>query len=304
MFDESTKNIIEGRKTFFIVPDTALFPENYLEDYLAHGYETYIINDDRYCPLKVKIDIIIHTFTDSILFFYIDTVVEGIEWHTYIRDLQNRYGEKVLIGVLYAKRPNEDQKKRLEKYYLFDVGIQGGCISLEFQRTKNFALINKVMFANQASGRRKNVRAICDNNSKVNFMGKNGLIKGIVLDVSLSHFSCTFDTPLDIKLYEKVKHIMINVNGFHFSTDAILLMQRPMNHVTLYVFVFANANGQQGLEPDIQSRLLQKIYQIVNDRVKSLMWEKFDAARKALNNPAHGRAYIPTDDGDIQNYYR
>ncbi|MDE6736531.1 MAG: hypothetical protein K2J50_03405, partial [Treponemataceae bacterium] len=176
MFDESTKNIIEGRKTFFIVPDTALFPENYLEDYLARGYETYIINDDRYCPLKVKIDIIIHTFTDSILFFYIDTMVEGIEWHTYIRDLQNRYGEKVLIGVLYAKRPNEDQKKRLEKYYLFDVGIQCGCISLEFQRTKNFALINKVMFANQASGRRKNVRAICDNNSKVNFMGKNGLI--------------------------------------------------------------------------------------------------------------------------------
>ena len=34
------------------------------------------------------------------------------------------------------------------------------------------------------------------------------------------------------------------------------------------------------------------------------MWEKFDAARKALNNPTHGRAYIPTDDGDIRDYYR
>ena len=303
MIDEATKNIVEGRKTFFIVPDTALLPESYLEDFLARGYETYIIGDDRYCPLSVKIEIIIRTFTDSILFFYIDADVADIEWHTYIRDLQNRYGNNVLIGVLYAKRTNEEQKKRLEKYYLFDVGIQCGCISLEYQRTKNFALIDKVMFANQAAGRRKNVRAICDANSKVNFMTDRGLAKGNVLDVSLSHFSCSFDFPLSVKLYEKVKNIMINVNGFHFSTDAILLMERPINGTMLYVFVFANANGQQGLNPDVHSRLLQKIYQMVSEKAKALMWSKFDAARKALANPSHSRAFVPGTDGEIHDYY-
>ena len=270
---------------------------------MARGYETYIIGDDRYCPLEVKIDIIIHTFTDSILFFYIDTTVEGIEWHTYIRDLQQKYGEKVLLGVLYAKRPTEDQKRRLEKYYLFDVGIQCGCISLEFQKAKNFALIDKVMFANQACGRRKNVRAICDNNSKVNFMTKKGLVKGTVLDISLSHFSCTFDVALNIKLYEKVKKIMMNINGFHFSTDAILLMQRQINGSTLYVFVFANANGQQGLDDDIKSRLLEKVYQMVSEKAKNLMRTKFDEARKAINNPVRGRAFVPGADGGIQSYY-
>ena len=71
MLDEATKNIVEGRKTFFIVPDVSLLPETYLEDYMARGYETYIIGDDRYCPLDVKVDIIIQTFTDSILFFWI-----------------------------------------------------------------------------------------------------------------------------------------------------------------------------------------------------------------------------------------
>ena len=301
--DESIKHIIEGRKTFFIVPDVSLLPETYLEDYMARGYETYIIGDDRYCPLETKIDIIIKTFTDSIIFFYIDTLVDGIDWHIYIRELQERYREKVLLGVLYAKRPSDDQKKRLEKYYLFDVGIQCGCISLEYQKAKNFALIDKVMFANQACGRRKNVRAICDNNSKVNFETKKGLFKGTVLDVSMSHFSCVFENPPDIPLYEKIRHMMVNINGLHFSTDAILLMNREINGQNMYIFVFANSLGQQGLEADVRPRLLQKIYQMVSEKAKKLMWTKFDEARKQLNNPVNGRAFAPSEDGGIQNYY-
>ena len=105
--DEATKHIVEGRKTFFIVPDASLLPETYLEDYMARGYETYIIGDDRYCPLETKIDVIIQTFTDSIIFFYIDTLVDGIDWHIYIRELQRRYGEKILIGVLNVLPQNK-----------------------------------------------------------------------------------------------------------------------------------------------------------------------------------------------------
>ncbi|MDE5613412.1 MAG: hypothetical protein K2I74_02055, partial [Treponemataceae bacterium] len=139
--------------------EPSLLPESYLEDYLARGYETYVILDDRNCPLEKKIASIISIFQDSILFFYIDAEVPHITWKHYIKYLQERYGETILIGVLYSKRHNEDERKQLEKYYLFDVGIQGGCISLEFQKAKNFSLIDRVMFANQASGRRKNVRA-------------------------------------------------------------------------------------------------------------------------------------------------
>ena len=140
--DEDTRNyVIMGRKTFFIVPDVSLLPESYLEDYLARGYETYIISDDRICPLTRKIDMILSVFTDSILFFYIDADIEGIEWSHYIKALHKTYGDKAMIGVLYTKRNSEKEKANLEKYYLFDVGIQCGCIALEYQRNKNFYLI-------------------------------------------------------------------------------------------------------------------------------------------------------------------
>lgn len=285
-----TEHIIEGRKTFFICPDATLLPENFLEDFMARGYETYIIGDDRYCPLKAKVEVIIETFTDSILFFYIDMPVSGINWEKYVKELQEKYMGRILIGVLYAKRQSEEEKKKLEKYYLFDVGIQCGCISLEYQKAKNFALIDKVMFANQACGRRKNIRAICDTRSRVSFVTKHGQVKGSILDVSLSHFSCVFDRTLELKLYEKVSKVLITVNGLHFISDAILVMQRPKNGVTLNVFIFSNSLGQQGLESDVEPRLLERIYQMTSDKAKSLMRYKFDEARKDL------KRYMSDDD--------
>lgn len=289
--DDAQKDlIVEGRKTFFIVPDASLLPETYLEDFMARGYETYIIGDDRYCPLKAKVEVIIETFTDSIIFFYIDTEVKGINWETYIRDLQKKYLGRILIGVLYLKRSSDEEKAKLEKYYLFDVGIQCGCIALEYQKSKNFALIDKVMYANQACGRRQNIRAICDTRSRLSFITKHGQIKGSVLDVSMSHFSCVFERTVDIKLYEKVPKILLNINGLNFTSDAILVMQRPKNGVTLNIFIFSNSLGQQGVESDMRPRLLEKIYQMTSDKAKSLMRFKFDEARKDL------RKYMSEDD--------
>ena len=290
MNEEQKEHIIEGRKTFFVVPDATLLPETFLEDFMARGYETYIIGDDRYCPLKAKVEVIIETFTDSILFFYIDMQIKGVKWEKYIKELQEKYMGRILIGVLYAKRQSEEEKNRLEKYYLFDVGIQCGCIGLEYQKMKNFALIDKVMYANQACGRRKNIRAICDTRSKVSFVSKHGQVKGSILDVSLSHFSCIFEKTLDIQMYEKVPKMLISINGLHFVSDAILVMQRKKNGVLLNVFVFSNSMGQQGVESDLEPRLIERIYQMTSDKAKSLMRYKFEEARKNL------KRYMSDDD--------
>ena len=295
--NEQKDLILEGRKVFFIVPDSSLLPENYLEEFMARGYETYIIGDDRYCPLKAKVEVIIQNFTDSILFFYVDMQIKGIKWESYIKGLQDKYSGRILIGVLHARRQSEDEKKQLEKYYLYYVGIQCVCISLEYQKTKNFALIDKVMYANQACGRLKHIRAICDNRSRVSFITKRGQIKGNVLDISISHFSAVFDTTLDVQMYEKVPKILMNVNGLHFISDAILVMQRKQNGIMLNVFVFSNSMGQQGVESDVEPRLVERIYQMTSEKVKLFMRDKFEEARKNL------RLYMSEDDLWYAGYY-
>jgi hypothetical protein len=74
-------------------------------------------------------------------------------------------------------------------------------------------------------------------------------------------------------------------------------MQRMKNGVMLNVFVFSNSMGQQGVESDIQPRLLERIYQMTSDKAKSLMRFKFDEARKNL------RQYMNDDDLYDAGYY-
>ena len=153
------------------------------------------------------------------------------------------------------------------------------------------------MYANQACGRRQNIRAICDTRSKVSFVTKHGQIKGNILEVSLSHCSCVFENPLEIQLYEKVPKMLININGLHFVSDAILIMQRQKNGVMLNVFVFSNSMGQQGVESDLRPRLLERIYQMTSDKAKALMRYKFEQARKNL------KLYMSEDDLFEAGYY-
>lgn len=291
------KNIYEGRKTFFVVPDQALLPESYLQDYLMHGYEAYIIGDDRYCPLDKKIEIIIETFPDSILFFYIDAEIQNITWKTYIAQLHERYKGKVLIGVLYMKRTVEAEKAAIEKYYLFDVGIQCGCIAMEYQKSKNFSLIDRVMFANQAQGRRKTVRAICDTNCKIVYTDTKTKANyiGIITDVSMSHFSCVFPNLVPpFRDYEKISGMLLTINGIHFPSNGIMIARRETPAGSLFVFAFTKSNGQPGLESDVLPRVVDKIYQIITSRVKTLLWHKFEEQGKLARTQEH-RLYSAQD---------
>ena len=270
-----------GRKTFFIAPDTSLLPEIYMEEYLNHGYEAYIIVDDRYCSLRRKVELIISLFSDSILFFYIDAEIHGIDWPKYIYQLQRTYGDKVLIGVLYSKRKSEEEKSKLERFYLFDVGIPCGCIPLEYQHAKNFPLIDRILYVNQAGGRRKTVRAICDDKSEISFIHKKVQYKGKINDISLNHFSCIFqNSELSIPVSGRISDFMLVVNGLHIHGDGTLLMQRNTPEGVLNIFVFTRKDGSNGLDSDSEHRLSQKIYQIVSSRTKNLLQTVFATAGK------------------------
>ena len=54
----SVSDIVTGRKTFFILPDTSLIPTSYLEDYFALGYECYFVEYDKRVDVKKKVEII------------------------------------------------------------------------------------------------------------------------------------------------------------------------------------------------------------------------------------------------------
>lgn len=277
--NDLVNEFVKGRKTFFILPDNALISQTFMEEYLSKDYECYFINNDLNVPIKTKVEVILSLFEDAILFFNIDYHIENLEWHKYIAEIKNKY-PKVCIGVVFSKRKVPLEKTLLEKEYIFQLGIQGGCIQLEYQKNTNFVLIEKVLYANQAMGRRKNVRAVCMNNSSFNLDDGHGNVKTFWLnDVSVSHFSFTIpnDQPqLELKEYEKISNLSFTVKGMRFTSDAVLYMKRQTSSGLLYVFAFIDREGKVGLDAMRRRMMIQKMYGMLNDACTNLLEKNYE----------------------------
>lgn len=277
--------IIKGRKTFFIAPDRTLFPQFYLEEYLTLGYECYFIDTDIFLPIEVKVDIILSVFKDSILFFNIDAPIQGTTWAELIHEMQEKY-PSALFGVLYAKRHSIAERQSLEHQYLYTMGIQCGCIQLEYQKRENFQIIEQVLYANQAMGRRKYVRALCSNNCSFSFsLEKQGVIQNRLTDISISHFSFVVpDGMLTLADYEKVPDIVFTIHGLRFRSDAVLYMTRPVDNGILYVFAFQAKNGQSGLDPVNKQLITPKLYELMIENCMELLNRLFTSASRKRDN--------------------
>ncbi|MCR4954855.1 MAG: hypothetical protein K6A43_12380 [Treponema sp.] len=267
--------IVKSRKTFFIAPDKDLISEYFLEDYLAKDYECYFVEDDLKQPLDVKVQVILSIFTDAIIFFNIDYHIEGLEWFTYIQRLCNEH-PRVCFGVMYAKRKTLAEKASIEHKYLYNIGLAGGCIQLEYQKNINFVLIERVLFANQAMGRRKNVRAVCTKNCQFTFLNsRHENITFPLNDVSVSHFSITLTDlqaeNLKLKEYEKIQNLCFTIKGMRFVSDAILYMKRPTPEGNLFVFAFVSDTGKIGLDQFKKKLIVQKMYEIMHENCTSLI---------------------------------
>ena len=281
----SLNEIVTGRKTFFITPDRSRFPENFLEEYFAMGYECYFIENDKRLPLQKKIEIIISIFKDCILFFNIDAPVDDIFWLKYIWQLKMQYGDRVLIGITYTKRQAREEKAKIERKYLLEIGISCGAVQLEYQKGTNFIIIQNLLFANQAQGRRKTIRAVCNKSCTLMFSFDGAQYTSVLQDISLSHFSIIFpEAKLNIQLYEKLKDIHFNINGFLFVSDAILIMERPINDQKLYVLSFVNSNGTNGLDDRIRQLLTPSVYQLMSSNTLVVLNQLFDKALKQFES--------------------
>ena len=270
----SVSDIVMGRKTFFILPDTSLMPTSYLEDYFALGYECYYIENDKRVKFQKKVDVIISLFKDLILFFNVDFTIPDFEWEDYIQDLVIDHKIQDSIGILYTKRATREDKARIEKKYLFELGVRCGCTQPEYQKKQNFELIAKLLFANQAQGRRKTIRALCSAacTYSVTYGSHQVTAAGVLQDISLSHFTILSPgSGLEIKLYEKLKDIHFNIRGFLFRSDAVLVMERPVNGDMLYVFAFVNPAGTTGLEDRTRSLLIPALYRLLSSNCTALL---------------------------------
>jgi len=289
----SIDEIVTGRKTFFICPDTSLIPESFLEEYFSLGYECYFVPNDKKVSIQRKLEILISIFHDVIFFFNIDYQIQGVVWEEVIRNIIVQHGNNASIGVLYTKRQTKDEKARIERKYLYELELSCGCIQLEYQKKQNFDIIAKMLYANQAQGRRKNIRALCTKACTFSVTLDNYQNTGVLQDISLSHFSFVYpEGKLECQMYEKLSDFHFNIRGFLFRSDAVMIMQRPMNGEMLYVFAFTSSTGANGLDQRIKQLLIPNIYQLMASNCKNLLDQIFNK----IGDDLESLSEVTTDD--------
>jgi len=283
---ESYKETILGIKTFFVVPELSLIPEEYLKSFFMKGFETYFLDDDPYLSLQSKVRVLFSLFPELILFFNIDRRVSGIDWPVFIGELQNTYGQRAMIGVLYRQRNDINEVRDLERLYLYELGICCGCIPVKYQKSSNLFLLMNVLIANQANGRRKHLRVLCDDFCRVSLEWKGSLWQGQLRDISISHFSMVFIGNIpEIPMYEKISSVQLSLRGVLSRVSGVLCLKRVLAEEDVHVFVFRNGDDRDGLDAEALIRVNSFVFQSLHSSMNQLLRKGFQTERVCRLKP-------------------
>ena len=224
-----------GKKVFFLYPPSVV-RDDLVAYLLENEFEIYMLKDPEVARKLLR------KFPDSILFVNIDEGMSETAWEKWIRDVLSS-PETVNVGLgIVTYNSDED----LQRKYLMNVGIRCGFVQLKLGLDRSAKILMDMLTANEAKGRRKYVRANCagDSLSAVNLMHSGNQVRGIIKDISVVGFSCTFDPELRIQkntllpdIQLKLRGVLVKVEGIVFgtrgaeSTDYVILFSKKVNSI-------------------------------------------------------------------------
>jgi len=219
-----------GKKIFLLYPHSVVRDEM-LDWLIMAGYETYTVANEKKA-LKL-----LEKFPGSIMFINIDEGLREDEWEGYIRGiLENPKTKDSRLGIL-----SYNQDRNLMKKYLMEMVLPCGYIQLKlgFEESKNIIL--HALEANEAQGRRKCIRAECEDdiNAIINFKGDTVLLQGKILDISSTGIAARLQSRADLPSNSLIRNVQLKLRGGILMSDMIVMGQR-INDNGVYIMLFAS----------------------------------------------------------------
>ena len=218
----------EGKKIFFLYPHSVIRDEM-LDLLIMAGYETYtLISEKKARNLLAK-------FPGSIMFINIDEGLKENEWEAYVQNIQEDPQTKdSRLGIM-----SYNQDRDLMKKYLMELAIPCGYIQLKLGINESTKIILSALEANEARGRRKYIRADCqdDINATLNYKSKDGLFQGKILDISSAGIAAKFEKFASLELNSILQNVQLKLRGGLIMADMILMGQRH-DDKSVYILLF------------------------------------------------------------------
>ena len=218
----------QGKKIFLLHPHSVI-REEMLDMLIMTGYETYTILDEKKARKLLK------KFPGSIMFINIDEGLKEKEWEAYIREIQEDPATKdSRLGIM-----SYNQDRELMQKYLMEISIPCGYIQLKLGLQESTKIILNALEANEARGRRKYIRAECEDdiNATVNFKNASGLSHGKILDISSAGIAARFDKAFELSLSTLIKEVQLKLRGGLVMTDMTYMGQRR-DDKNVYIMLF------------------------------------------------------------------
>jgi hypothetical protein len=218
----------EGKKIFLLHPHSVIRDEM-LDVLIMAGYETYtILDEDRARKLLIK-------FPGSIMFINIDEGLKEPEWEVYIRGiLDDEKTKGTRLGIM-----SYNQDRTLMQKYLMDLAIPCGYIQLKLGLHESTRIILSALEANEARGRRKYIRAECDDDvhSTMNYKDDSGIYHGKIMDISSAGIAAKIDKFVEMPPNSVLPAVQLKLRGGIILADMVFMGKRRDNPL-VYILLF------------------------------------------------------------------
>jgi hypothetical protein len=254
MYDGNSE--ILGKKIFFLYP-SAIIQNEIASDLIQQEYEVYIVRD------HTSLRRVLRTYPDAIVFVNIDDQLPEKDCEAWIRGLLNDPATaSVGIGVLSSA-----ENEALQRKYVNSVGIRGGYTVIKSDISKAIISLMEVLKAFDARGRRKYIRVTMENNQATINIPLNGqYINGVIKDISVAGFSCSFEQDPQFDAKTLCKDIQIRLQSMILKTEGIVFGSRIDGLITTYVFLFT-----QRIDPDVRTKIRKYIQALLQGRMNILL---------------------------------
>jgi hypothetical protein len=190
--------------------------DDLVDELIMQGFEIYILRDHK------RARKLIERFPGSIMFINIDERLEEPEWEAYIREIQENPSIKTRLGILSYNTDRDLMEK-----YLMDIMVPCGYVQLKQGAKESAVIIRNALLANEAKGRRKSFRAVCEAGSGVmNFKGDSWSINGTILDISSAGFAAKMDRSQKLEKNTLLRKVQLKLRGSLAMVDLIYLGPR------------------------------------------------------------------------------
>jgi c-di-GMP-binding flagellar brake protein YcgR len=115
----------------------------------------------------------------------------------------------------------------MEKY-LMKIAVPCGYIQLKLGLQESTKIILAALQANEARGRRRHIRAFCEDDAyaTLNYKRDSSLYQGKLLDISAAGFAARIPGLPDLIVNSVLKAIQLKLHGVLIMTDVVLMGKR------------------------------------------------------------------------------